>query len=52
LLTKSCEGSFTADWQVEEADVSVRGSLGTAKKDTHLTLSIHNMAGTQITGRL
>jgi len=46
------EGSVTADWQVAEADVVSIGAVGTKNKIHDLTLSIHNLAGTQITIRL
>jgi len=46
------EGSFTADWQVAEADIVSIGAVGTRNKIHDLTLSIHNLVGTQITVRL
>ncbi|APH11897.1 hypothetical protein ASJ33_01380 [Dehalococcoides mccartyi] len=46
------EGSFAAGWQVSESDVVSIGAVGTRNKIHDLTLSIHNLAGTQITIRL
>ncbi len=46
------EGSTTADWQLAEADVISIGTAGTRNKIHDLTLSIDNLAGTQITIRL
>ncbi|KSV18410.1 hypothetical protein DA01_03120 [Dehalococcoides mccartyi] len=46
------EGSVAADWQVAEADVVSIGAVGTRNKIHDLTLSTHNLAGTQITIRL
>lgn len=44
--------STTADWQLAESDVVLIGVAGTRNKIHDLTLSIHNLAGTQITVRL
>lgn len=46
------QGSTTADWQTAEADVVSIGNAGTRVKIHDLTLSIHNLVGTQITIRL
>ena len=46
------EGSATADWQVGEADVISIGASGVRNKIHDLTVSIHNLAGTQVTARL
>ena len=46
------EGSTTANWQLAEANVVSIGTAGTRNKVHDLTLSIHNLAGTQITIRL
>ena len=46
------EGSITADWQTGEADVVSIGAAGIRNKIHDLTLSIHNLAGSQITVRL
>jgi len=46
------EGSTTADWQAGEADVVSIGAPGIRNKIHDLTLSIHNLAGTQVTARL
>ncbi len=46
------QGSATADWQVSESDVVSIGNAGTRVKIHDLTLSIHNLAGTQVTIRL
>ncbi len=45
-------GSTVADWQTAEADVALIGEDGTRFKIHDLTLSIHNLAGGQITVRL
>ena len=45
-------GSTTADWQTGEADVVSIGASGIRNKIHDLTLSIHNLAGTQVTARL
>lgn len=46
------EGSATADWQAGEADVVSIGASGVRNKIHDLTVSIHNLAGTQVTARL
>ena len=46
------EGSTTADWQLAETDVVSIGTVGTRNKIHDLTLSIHNLVGSQITVRL
>ena len=46
------EGSTTADWQIGEADVVSIGASSVRNKIHDLTLSIHNLAGTQVTARL
>ena len=46
------EGSTTADWQAGEADVVSIGASGVRIKIHDLTVSIHNLAGTQVTARL
>ena len=46
------EGSTTADWQLSETDVVSIGTVGTRNKIHDLTLSIHNLVGSQITVRL
>ena len=46
------EGSTTADWQTAEADVVSVGASGIRNKIHDLTVSIHNLAGTQVTARL
>jgi len=46
------EGSTTADWQLSETDVVSIGTVGTSNKIHDLTLSIHNLVGSQITVRL
>ena len=46
------EGSTTADWQAGEADVVSIGASGVKNKIHDLTVSIHNLAGTQVTARL
>lgn len=46
------EGFVAADWQVAETDVVSIGAAGIRSKIHDLTLSIHNLAGTQITVRL
>jgi len=46
------EGSTTADWQAGEADVVSIGASGVRNKIHDLTLSIHNLVGSQITVRL
>ena len=45
-------GSTTADWQTGEADVVSIGASGIRNKIHDLTLSIHNLVGTQVTARL
>ena len=45
-------GSTTADWQVSETDVVSIGASGVRNKIHDLTVSIHNLAGTQVTARL
>ena len=45
-------GSTASDWQTAEADVVSIGEEGTRFKIHDLTLSIHNLAGDQITVRL
>jgi hypothetical protein len=46
------EGSVTADWQVTETNVVSIGAVGIRNKIHDLTLSIHNLTGTQIAVRL
>lgn len=46
------EGSVTADWQVAETNVVSIGAAGIRNKIHDLTVSIHNLVGTQITVRL
>ena len=46
------EGFVTANWQVAETNVVSIGAVGIRNKIHDLTLSIHNLAGTQITVRL
>ncbi|MDP4280410.1 MAG: hypothetical protein QQM50_07710 [Dehalococcoides mccartyi] len=46
------EGSVNQDWQVAEAEIVSIGAAGIRNKIHDLTLSIHNLAGTQITVRL
>lgn len=46
------EGSVARDWQVAETDVVSIGAAGIRNKVHDLTLSIHNLAGTQIMVRL
>ncbi len=46
------QGSTTADWQLGEADVVSIGASGIRNKVHDLTLSIHNLVGTQMTVRL
>jgi len=46
------EGSTTADWQAGEADVVSIGASGVRNKIHDLTVSIHNLVGTQVTARL
>ncbi|MEA4879704.1 hypothetical protein SDC9_35241 [bioreactor metagenome] len=46
------EGSVNQDWQVAESNVVSIGAAGIRNKIHDLTLSIHNLAGTQITVRL
>ncbi|QBX63324.1 hypothetical protein [Dehalococcoides mccartyi] len=46
------EGSANHDWQVAETDVVSIGAVGIRNKIHDLTLSIHNLAGTQIAVRL
>jgi len=45
-------GSTTADWQVSETDVVSISASGVRNKIHDLTVSIHNLAGTQVTARL
>lgn len=45
-------GSTTADWQMSETDVVSIGASGVRNKIHDLTVSIHNLAGTQVTARL
>ncbi len=45
-------GSTMADWQTAEADVISIGAANVRNKIHDLTLSIHNLAGTQLTVRL
>ncbi|MDD4986925.1 MAG: hypothetical protein PHQ43_14350 [Dehalococcoidales bacterium] len=45
------QGSTTADWQVAESSVISIGNAGTRVKIHDLTLSIHNLVGTQVTIR-
>ena len=45
-------GSAVGDWQTAEADVALIGEDDTRFKIHDLTLSIHNLAGNQITVRL
>ena len=46
------EGSTTADWQTAEADVVSIGVSGVRNKIHDLSVSIHNLVGTQVTARL
>ncbi|AQU05303.1 hypothetical protein B1778_00760 [Dehalococcoides mccartyi] len=46
------EGSAIADWQLAETNVVSIGTTGTRNKIHDLTLSIHNLIGSQITVRL
>ena len=46
------ESSVTADWQVAETNVISIGAAGIRNKIHDLTVSIHNLVGTQITVRL
>ena len=46
------EGSTTADWQAGEADVVSIGASGVRNKIHDMTVSIHNLAGTEVTARL
>lgn len=46
------EGSTIADWQMAETDVIQIGAVGIRNKIHDLTLSIHNLIGSQITVRL
>jgi len=46
------EGSTTADWQAGEADVVSIGTSGVRNKIHDLTVSIHNLVGTQVTASL
>lgn len=46
------QGSVTADWQVADADVVSIGTAGVRYKLHDLTISIHNLVGTQIRVRL
>ncbi len=46
------QGSVTADWQVAEADVVSIGTTGVRYKLHDLTVSVHNLVGTQIKIRL
>jgi hypothetical protein len=46
------QGSTTADWQIAEADVVSIGSVTTLNKIHDLTLSIHDLVGTQVIVRL
>jgi len=46
------QGSTSADWQTAEADVISIGFAGVRYKIHDLTLSIHNLAGTQVRIRL
>jgi hypothetical protein len=46
------EGSIARDWQAAETNVVSIGAVGIRNKIHDLTLSIHNLAGTQITVRL
>ena len=46
------QGSTTADWQAAESSVISIGNAGTRVKIHDLTLSIHNLVGTQVTIRL
>ena len=46
------QGSTTADWQVSESEVVSIGAVATNNKIHDLTLSIHDLVGTQITVRL
>ncbi len=46
------EGSNTADWQTGEANLVSIGAAGTRNKIHDLTVSIHNLVGTQVRVRL
>ncbi|APH12380.1 hypothetical protein ASJ33_04055 [Dehalococcoides mccartyi] len=46
------QGATTADWQTVEANVVSIGAAGIRNKIHDLTLSIHNLVGTQIRVRL
>jgi len=46
------EGTTAADWQTAEADVVSIGASGVRNKIHDLTVSIHNLVGTQVTARL
>lgn len=46
------EGATTADWQTVEANVVSIGAAGVRNKIHDLTLSVHNLVGTQIKVRL
>jgi len=46
------QGSTTADWQLSEADLVSIGTAGVRYKLHDLTVSIHNLTGTQIRVRL
>jgi hypothetical protein len=46
------EGTTTADWQTAEADVVSIGASGVRNKIHDLTVSIHNLVGTQVTAKL
>ncbi len=46
------QGEITADWQTVETDVVSIGTAGVRRKIHDLTLSIHNLVGTQIRIRL
>ena len=45
-------GSITADWQLGETDIVSIGTAGVRYKIHDLTVSIHNLAGAQVTVRL
>ena len=44
--------SITADWQLVETDIISIGTAGVRYKIHDLTVSIHNLAGVQVTVRL
>lgn len=46
------EGATTSDWQTVEANVVSIGATGVRNKIHDLTLSVHNLVGTQIKVRL